>query len=95
MKLKKDKYSKARGGKSKLLNISCSNCKTHICFYQKDGSGILKRMYLDRIEGISTNDKKLTCPNCNQTLGTKMIYKKESRPAYRLFVSAVSKSIVK
>lgn len=35
MKLKKDKYSKARGGKSKLLNISCSNCKPISAFTKK------------------------------------------------------------
>lgn len=94
MKLKKDKYSKARGGKSKLLDIICSRCKTHICFYQKDGPGILKRMYFDRIEGVTLHDTKLVCSSCKQILGTKMVYEKENRLAYRLFVGAVSKKIV-
>jgi len=52
-------------------------------------------MYFDRIEGVTKDSTQLTCPNCNQTLGTKIIYEKESRPAYRLFVGAISKNIVK
>ena len=49
MKLKSDKFKKFRGGYSRLLNIACSKYSTHLFFYQKDGPGILKRMYLDRI----------------------------------------------
>lgn len=46
---KKDKYSKSRGGRSRLFDIICPDCKIHVRCYQKDGPGILKRMYLDRI----------------------------------------------
>ena len=83
-----------------LLNISCADCGTHICLYQKDGPGILKRMYLDRIskseyenqQNYSLTDiAQLTCPQCKSHLGTPIIYKKESRLAYRLFVGSVSK----
>jgi len=49
IKFKNDKYKKVRGGYSRLLDIQCAKCKEHLLFYQKDGPGILKRMYLDRI----------------------------------------------
>ena len=63
--------------------------------YQKDGTGILKRLYLDRMIDYSTTSTKLVCPKCKQVLGVRIIYKKEDRLAYRLFVGAVSKKIVK
>jgi len=102
---KNDKYKKARGGYSRLLKINCESCGKFVCNYQKDGPGILKRMYLDRISqsGIYsdlTNTPlnkvpQLICQNCTQVLGVPMIYKKENRLAFRLYVGAVTKKIVK
>ena len=93
---KNDKYKKARGGYSRFLDIFCENCGKHICFYQKDGPGILKRMYHDRMSGIKINFRNnLICPNCRELLGVPIIYRKEKRPAYRLFAGAVSKKITK
>jgi ribosomal protein L17 len=92
IKLKSDKYKKARGGYSRLLNISCAKCGQHLCFYQKDGPGILKRMYTDRIFDPTFTT---TCQKCKQLLGVNYIYEKENRPAFRLFIDAVSKKIVK
>ena len=61
-------------------------------------------MYLDRISGSTryanlqnTPVKSLSqmvCSNCKELLGVPMIYKKEDRPAYRLFVGSVAKKIV-
>jgi hypothetical protein len=95
--LKNDKYRKSRGGYSRLLDISCENCGKHVCFYQKDGPGILKRMYVDRIVGIKSINPKanLVCPSCKEILGVPVIYKKEKRPAYRLFTGAILKKISK
>lgn len=95
--LKNDKYRKARGGYSRLLDISCENCGKHICFYQKDGPGILKRMYMDRIVGLKKLNVKanLLCLNCKEILGVPVVYKKEKRPAYRLFAGAILKKISK
>ena len=100
-----DAFKKARGGYSRLLEISCASCDTLICTYQKDGPGILKRMYIDRIVSspmYSNIQKTLikdlpqcVCPHCGEVLGVPMIYKKEDRPAYRLFVGCVKKKIVK
>lgn len=92
--IKNDKYRKARGGWSRILDITCENCGHHICFYQKDGPGPLKRMYFDRMDNLANKDK-LVCPNCNETLGVKIVYKKEDRLAYRLFEGAVVKKISK
>ena len=102
---KNDKYKKVRGGYSRLLSISCEGCGNHICDYQKDGPGILRRMYLDRI----SNSKKYTgtqnlpekkipnfeCLPCKRILGVCVNYEKENRLAYRIFVGAITKKIIK
>ena len=91
-----DKYRKNRGGNSRWLSLSCEKCKSLILLYQKDGPGILKRLYLDRIVNFKNHaDKNLICKKCKALLGVKMIYQKENRPAYRLFVGAIEKKIVK
>ena len=72
IKFKSDKYKKVRGGYSRLLDISCVRCGQHLCLYQKDGPGLLKRMYLDRIyesekySGLEKQPLKLI-PNFNLT----------------------------
>ncbi len=93
---KNDRYKQKRGGYSRLLNISCQKCGEEICKYQKDGPGNLRRMYLDRIidSTASITKKDLSCSK-GHVLGVKIIYEKEKRPAYRLFVDAVSKKIIK
>ncbi len=93
---KKDRYSRARGGSSEFLNVYCSSCTTHIALYQKDGSGSLIRMYLDRIFEpkelaslqIDVHDKKTTpnlvCPSCKSLIATPMVYVPENRLALRM-----------
>lgn len=105
IKFKNDSYKKSRGGYSRLLDISCAKCGSHLFFYQKDGPGILKRMYLDRIyksakyEGLDKQKLNkiplLTCLSCKELLGTPFVYQKEDRLAYRLFVGSVTKKITK
>lgn len=96
LKLKQDKYRKSRGGHARFLAISCAKCKSQVAIYQKDGPGILKRMYVDRI--IELNNlmmgSKLICKKCKEVLGVSIIYKKENRPAFRLFEGAVTKKII-
>lgn len=96
MKFKNDKYKKARGGYSRLLNITCRECGSLVCEYQKDGSGSLKRMYHDRIlePKVSILKKDFLCPK-NHLIGVRIIYKKENRQAFRIFVDSVIKKIVK
>jgi hypothetical protein len=92
--LKNDRFRKSRGGYSRLLRISCEKCGAAVCDYQKDGLGNLRRMYLDRISHpkVSLSAKTLHCPN-RHLLGVKVIYEKERRPAFRLFVDAIVKKI--
>lgn len=102
---KNDKYKKTRGGRSRLLNVICAKCGEHLCFYQKDGPGILKRMYLDRIfesENYSGLEKRpfnkirqFICPKCKEIIGIPYVYKKEDRFAFRLFVGSITKKIIK
>jgi len=93
---KNDKYKKVRGGYSRFLSIFCQKCNKYICNYQKDGPGKLRRMYIDRIidSKVSISQKDLSCPN-KHLLGVKIIYNKENRPAFRLFVDSVIKKIIK
>lgn len=104
IRFKTDKYKKARGGYSRLLDVACAKCGAHLFYYQKDGPGILKRTYLDRIykskqyenlQNVSLNKlPQLTCFSCKEHIGVPIIYKKESRLAFRLFEGSVSKKIV-
>ncbi len=91
--MKNDKYSQARGGWSRVLDIICEKCAKHVCYYQKDGPGPLKRMYIDRIIGNVPVSKILECPSCGHELGVQITYKKENRPAYRLFQDSVKKRV--
>jgi|SRR3989344_2513365 len=96
MDFKKDKFRKSRGSYSRWLEIFCESCKKHILFYQKDGPGILKRLYIDQIVETRHNlAKNLVCKKCKSILGVSNIYKKEKRLVYRLFVGAVNKKIIK
>lgn len=96
IRFKKDKYRRARGGYSRLLQISCEKCGNVVALYQKDGPGPLKRMYLDRImEPSNITDKNFVCGKCEHLLGVRYIYEKEKRPAFRLFEGAITKKIVK
>jgi ribosomal protein S27E len=94
MKLKNDKFRKARGGYSRLLKISCSACGEKLFDYQKDGPGIIKRTYVDRIYG-NVRGPSLKCRNCNNLIGNLTIYEKENRPAYAIKPGTIKKKIIK
>jgi ribosomal protein S27E len=95
-KTKSDRYSKSRGGNSNFLDIYCSKCKYHILIYQKDGSGSLIRLYLDRIFDppvfsslqFDCNSKSdvpaLKCLNCHELIAIPMVYERENRLAFSL-----------
>jgi hypothetical protein len=94
---KRDKYKQSRGGYSRCLLLTCQHCDFELMTYQKDGPGILKRLYCDRIlsSKLKLEDENLVCTNCHTLLGVYTIYKKEQRPAYRLFVASIKKKIIK
>ncbi|HWT39897.1 MAG TPA: hypothetical protein VN081_01295 [Dongiaceae bacterium] len=93
-KFQNDKYRKNRGGTSRVLDITCDHCETHVTYYQKDGPGMLKRMYVDRFIDKTPTGDRLMCESCQRELGVLFTYKKENRLAYRLFAGAVVKKIV-
>jgi hypothetical protein len=98
MEFLKDKFRRNRGGHTRLLKISCEKCDQFLFYYQKDGPGILKRLYLDRINpetNFKLQTNSLVCSKCKTILGAKYLYQKEKRPAIRLFVGAVKKTIIK
>ena len=86
MKFKKDKYRNSRGGYSRVLRLYCRVCENTVAYYQKDGPGNLRRVYLDRIIApkkfaiLSSKTIKevplLKCSKCKEDLGTPYIYKK-------------------
>ncbi|MBP9822238.1 MAG: hypothetical protein KBC81_02230 [Candidatus Pacebacteria bacterium] len=94
MEFKKDRFQKSRGGPSRELLLSCAKCGNVLFAYQKDGTGSLKRLYRDRIMGsnLATKDN-LVCPGCGDLIGVSMVYKKESRPAFRLIPGKFSKKL--
>lgn len=94
IKLKNDKYRKSRGGYSRLLEIRCSSCNGNLFNYQKDGPGIIKRLYADRIHE-NIKGKNLKCKNCDKLIGNLTIYEKENRPAYTIYLGAIKKKIIK
>lgn len=97
VKMKRDRFRAARGGKAVMLDIHCSNCDTKVLWYQKDGTGNLLRCYLNRIFAPEELEKlqrdqsvkepkdmpNLTCPSCLTVLGTPMQYS-DGRLAFRL-----------
>ena len=87
--LKNDKYRSARGGYSRLLKLKCRKCGKLLCNYQKDGPGPIRRLYIDRMDP-KPKVKFLNC-NCGAMIGTKYVYKKENRPAYKIYVDALVK----
>ena len=102
---KHDKYKKVRGGYSRFLEIHCAQCDHLVAIYQKDGPGLLKRIYLDRIfspENLTRLEnlpfKKIppfVCPHCKRVLGIPFTYEKEQRLSFRLFEGSVTKKVVK
>lgn len=94
--MKKDKYLRARGGRSKMISISCAKCGKKLIDYQKDGIGYLHRCYLNRIvspekfsdlqfdPNVTQPSKmpKLEC-DCGGLIGIPMKYS-DGRLSYRL-----------
>jgi hypothetical protein len=97
-KLISDTYRQHRGNWSRILSISCASCSHHLFFYQKDGPGIIKRSYLDRIMGAQPAfdaKKYYFCPTCHVCLGFSEPYAKErNRPALRWAAGAMQYEIV-
>ena len=100
---KRDRYSRSRGGYSIFLKLFCSRCKKFLLLYQKDGPGILKRLYMDRIfapaelTDLQETDYKgnLICKHCKNIIGLSIVYEKEDRKAFHLKQESFIKKITK
>ncbi|OGM25752.1 hypothetical protein A3D00_02625 [Candidatus Woesebacteria bacterium RIFCSPHIGHO2_02_FULL_38_9] len=92
----RDVYKNNRGSWSRVLDVTCHYCKKHLFFYQKDGPGLLKRSYIDRIIDLRPKiSKEFHCFHCNELLGIFQPYKKENnRPAFSWLVGALEYQIV-
>jgi hypothetical protein len=100
--LKSDEFRMARGGHARLLEVACGKCGERICFYQKDGPGALKRMYIDRMfigrvwaNGAEFDSRadavELECSRCRERVGTRIVYEKEQRFAFHLLEGSTRK----
>lgn len=86
-----DNYTAHRGS-PQMYNIFCSSCNHFLIQYQKDGPGILKRCYVDRIHRPSSIRKKMPvlifCSSCKAVIASHIIYNPshnpENRPAYKM-----------
>jgi len=87
-----DDFRIARGNWSRIYSIRCAACDRLVCYYQKDGGGKLKRLYIDRIFSptVPVGRKIFRCP-VHHELGIRVLYAKESRASVRLFVDAITK----
>lgn len=106
MKLKNDRFRKVRGGKAKVMDISCAKCGFMVFMYQKDGDGSLHRAYLNRIiapaklEDLNNRFQSikeiqnLTCETCNNLIGVPMKHS-DGRLAYRLIKANYTKKVSK
>jgi hypothetical protein len=104
-KFKIDQYRKNRGDYSRIIDVHCRKCKTLIMKYQKDGPGVLRRLYFDRIltpKELTELEKKtlskikdLKCPKCKILLGTPYIFPQENRKCFRMYQDAVTKKVTK
>jgi ribosomal protein S27E len=98
--LKSDKFRKAKGGRSRILELHCARCGAHLMLYQKDGLGRLKRCYLDRIQSqppdtqyhVDPSTRRVSCVRCKTLLGI-LIEHTSGRAAYRLVPGAINKRI--
>lgn len=101
-KLKMDRHRRARGGKARLLDLSCRKCGAWLLTYQKDGTGRLLRCYLDRIAAPpelanlrqTVNGTHglpaLRCRKCSNLIGSPMRHH-SGRFAFRLYLGAIEK----
>lgn len=82
-KLIRDRH--AKGGGSRFLDITCAACGTPLLLYQKDGTGGLLRLFLDRVHApaaladlaAACTDRSevpaLVCGQCRAVIGVPMI----------------------
>jgi ribosomal protein S27E len=104
--LKNDAYRASRGGYARFLNVYCGKCGSHLLLYQKDGPGVLYRLYLDRIaapdelsalqhDTALRRTPDLVCKTCGAVVGRPYLWEEENRPAFLLNEGSVIKKVGK
>ena len=96
VRIKRDSFWREREKTAEMWDILCSNCRSKVLLYQKDGRGKLHRCYLNRIldprsyaelqdnaKITKENMPVLICRKCQQTIGYPMMHR-EGRFAYFL-----------
>jgi len=82
-----DAYQARRGGSSRVLDVCCEGCAKHVTFYQKDGPGSLRRMYVDRFIDMTPAGDELCCPHCQRVLGISYHVCQRKPPGLSVFLS--------
>jgi hypothetical protein len=103
MEWKNDPYRQACGGSARLFAVHCATCGTHLFSYQKDGPGIVKRLYLDRIyqsqayagvEHRALQDvPQLLCPQCGGASRHSHNIRERTMVGFRLFAGVVTTKV--
>lgn len=91
-----DKYTKGRGNFNKKVEIKCVNCAEILFNYQKEGNGAIEKLFFDSILdnfGVK-KDSKLKCLKCEKILGSRFIFGKEKKMAFKVYPGAIYYRIV-
>lgn len=91
-----DKYTKGRGSFSKRVEVRCINCATTQFVYQKDGNGAIEKIYFDSIldNFVVKKEAKLTCSKCEKLLGSRFIFGKDKKMAFKVYPGAIYYKII-
>lgn len=86
-----DKYTKGRGSFSKRVEVKCVNCATIQFNYQKDGNGAIEKIFFDSIlNNFSVKkESKLICSKCEKLLGSRFVFGKEKKMAFKVYPGAI------
>lgn len=86
-----DKYTKGRGSFSKRVEVKCVNCAELLFDYQKEGHGAIEKIYFDSIldNFVVKKEAKLICPKCQKLLGSRFVFGKEKRQAFKVYPGAI------
>ncbi|MFA7301209.1 MAG: hypothetical protein WC069_02790 [Candidatus Shapirobacteria bacterium] len=91
IKFTSDKYTKGRGSFSKRVFVKCVNCSEVIFNYQKEGNGAIEKLFFDKILdnfGVK-KESKLVCPKCEKILGSRFVFGKDKKQAFKVYPGAI------
>ena len=91
IKFTNDKYTKGRGKFSKRVAVKCVNCAEIIFNYQKEGNGAIEKLFFDNIldNFAVKKEAKLICPKCEKVLGSRFVFGKDKKSAFKVYPGAI------